>query len=117
MESFWAYMHTHQFAVIAVITIALIILYFLFKSLIKLAMIFLVLLILVGAYFYLTAPKRSPGDIMKALREAKDKTEMVVEKGKGAYQKGKDTLEKGKQLSEDLGILKKDSEKEAKKQE
>ncbi|MDD5167634.1 MAG: hypothetical protein PHN75_02375 [Syntrophales bacterium] len=113
MEAFLAYLHTHQFAVIAVITIALIILYFLLKNLIKLAMLFLLILIIVGSYFYLTAPKRSPDDIMKALKQAQDKTEMVVEKGKGAYQKGKEVVEKGKQLSDDIGkVLNKDKDKE-----
>jgi len=103
MDSFWAYFHTHQVAVIAVVAIALVTLYFLFKNLIKLAMIFLLILVLVGSYFYLTAPRKSPEDITRALQKAKDQTEMVVEKGKDAYQKGKAAVEKGKQISEDIG--------------
>ena len=111
MDSFWTYFHTHQVAVIAVVAIALVTLYFLFKSLIKLAMIFLVILFIVGTYFYVTAPKKSPEDITRALQKAKDQTEMVVEKGKSAYQKGKDLVEKGKQISEDIGkVLNKDKE-------
>ncbi len=111
MDSFWSYFHTHQVAVIAVITIALVTLYFLFKNLIKLAMIFLFILILVGAYFYLTAPKKSPEDISRALKKAKDQTEMVIDTGKNAYQKSKEAVEKGKQISEDIGkVLNKDKE-------
>ncbi|MDQ1277085.1 MAG: hypothetical protein QG555_124, partial [Thermodesulfobacteriota bacterium] len=41
METIWSFIHSHQFAVIAVITVALIIIYFLFKNLIKLALLFL----------------------------------------------------------------------------
>jgi uncharacterized membrane protein len=111
MEFFWSYLHTHQFAVIAVVTIALVTIYFLFKNLIKLALIFVLILILVGGYFYLTAPRKSPEDIINALRKAKDQTERVVEKGKDAYQKSKDVLDKGKQISEDVSkILSKDRE-------
>lgn len=117
MDFFWNYFHTHQVAVIAVMTIALVTIYFLFKNLIKLAILFLLLLILVGGYFYLTAPKKSPEDITRALKKAKDQTEMAVEKGKSAYQKGKDFVEKGKQLSEDVGkVLNKDKEPPAKKE-
>ena len=116
MDSVWTYFHTHQIAVIAVIAIALVILYFLFKNLIKLALLFLLILILVGGYFYLTAPKKSPEDITRALKKAKDQTEMAVEKGKSAYQKGKEFVEKGKQLSEDVGkVLNKEKESPAPK--
>jgi uncharacterized protein YpmB len=116
MDFFWNYFHTHQFAVIAVITVALLTLYFLFKNLIKLALIFLIILVLVGSYFYLTAPKRSPEDITKALKQAKDQTEMAVEKGKNAYQTGKNAVEKGKQLTDDISkVLNKDKEEPPKK--
>jgi hypothetical protein len=109
MDFFWTYLHTHQIAVIAVVAIALVTIYFLFKNLIKLTLIFLLILILVGSYFYLTAPRKSPEDITKALRKAKDQTEMVVEKGKDAYQKSKDVVEKGKQITEDISkVLSKD---------
>jgi hypothetical protein len=111
MDFFWTYLHTHQIAVIAVVAIALVTIYFLFKNLIKLALIFVLILILVGSYFYLTAPRKSPEDITRALRKAKDQTEMVVEKGKDAYQKSKDVVEKGKQITEDISkALSKDRE-------
>ena len=111
MDFFWTYLHTHQVAVIAVVTIALVTIYFLLKNLIKLAMIFLLILVLVGAYFYMTAPKKSPEDITRALLKAKEQTESAVEKGKNAYQKSVEVVEKGKQISEDIGkILSKDRE-------
>ena len=117
MDSFWNYFHTHQVAVIAVIAVALVTIYFLFKNLVKLALLFLLILILVGGYFYLTAPQKSPEDITRALQKAENQTEMVVEKGKDAYQKGKEIVEKGKQLSEDVGkVLNKDKEQPAKKE-
>ena len=109
MDHFWSYFHTHQIAVMAVVAIGLVTIYFLFKNLIKLALLFLIILILVGSYFYLTAPRKSPEDITKALMKAKDQTEMVVEKGKQAYEKGKAAVEKGKQISDDVGkALKRD---------
>ena len=114
MDSFWTYFHTHQIAVIAVIVIALVTLYFLFKNLIKLALLFLLILVLVGGYFYLSAPKKSPEDITRALKKAKDQTEMAVEKGKNAYQKGKEFVDKGKQLSDDVGkVFNKEQDKES----
>lgn len=103
MESFWSFVHTHQFAVIAVLAVALIAIYFLLKNLVKLALLAILVLTLVGGYFYLTAPKKSPEDIARALEKAKGHATSAVEKGKVAYEKGKEIVEKGKQISEDVG--------------
>jgi hypothetical protein len=39
MESFWSFILTHQFAVIAVLAVALVAIYFLLKNLVKLALL------------------------------------------------------------------------------
>lgn len=103
MESFWSFFHTHQFAVIAVLAVALVAIYFLLKNLVKLALLAILVLILVGGYFYVTAPKKSPEDIARALEKAKNHATSAVEKGRVAYEKGKEIVEKGKQISDDLG--------------
>ncbi|MCX7635062.1 MAG: hypothetical protein N2Z74_04875 [Syntrophales bacterium] len=110
METFWSYVHTHQAAVIAVLVCALVTIYFLIKQLIKIALLSLMILIVVGAYFYFTAPKRSPEDIDKALRKMKEQTSVVVDKGKQTYEQGKMLVEKGRRISEDIGrVLKEET--------
>lgn len=116
MESLLSYVHTHQFAVIATVIIALIAIYFLLKNLVKLALITVVILIVVGAYFYLTAPKKSPHDIIRAWKKVKGDTVSVVEKGKTVLNKGKEIVKKGEKVSQDVAnVLKPSAEEKAKK--
>ncbi|MBP8980751.1 MAG: DUF4131 domain-containing protein [Syntrophobacterales bacterium] len=103
MDTIWSMLHTHQAAVIAVVAIALIILYFLFKNLIKLALLFLLILILAGAYFYLTAPKKTPDDISRAIKKTQEQTGQLIEKGKTAYEKSKEIIDKGKEITDSVG--------------
>lgn len=111
METFWSYLHTHQGAVIAVLVCALITIYFLIKHLIKIALLSLLVLVIVGSYFYFTAPKRSPEDIEKALRKMKEQTGVVVDKSRQTYEKGKAVVDKGLRLTDDMGrFMKKEEE-------
>ena len=103
VEQLWSYLHGHQAAVIAVVAVALVALYFLIKNLIKIALVFIIILVLVGGYYYLKAPHRSPGDVEKALRDAKAKTETAIDKGREAVDRGKAAVEKGRRLTEGIG--------------
>jgi membrane protein implicated in regulation of membrane protease activity len=103
MEAIWSSIHTHQFAVVAIVIAALIIIYFLFKNLIKLALLFLLIMILTGGYFYLTAPKKSPEDLNRAIEQTQEQTAEIIDKGKVAYEKGKEVVERGKELTDRFG--------------
>lgn len=111
METMWSFIHSHQFAVIAVIAVALIIIYFLFKNLIKLALLFLLILILTGSYFYFTAPQKSPADLTKAIKKTQDQAVQVIDKGKVAYDKGKEIIGKGVEITDSVSkVISKEKE-------
>ncbi|HOF04288.1 MAG TPA: hypothetical protein PK175_03765 [Syntrophales bacterium] len=103
MEAIWSSIHTHQFAVITVIAVSLLVIYFLFKNLIKLALLFVLILILAGGYFYLTAPAKSPADLDRAIKKTREQTGQLIDKGKVAYEKGKEVVRKGKELTDNVG--------------
>ena len=114
METIWSFIHSHQFAVIAVITVALIIIYFLFKNLIKLALLFLLILILTGSYFYFTAPQKSPADLTRAIKKTQKQAGQVIDTGKIAYDKGKEIIGKGVEITDTVSrVIIKDKGKEA----
>ncbi|PKN05579.1 MAG: hypothetical protein CVU74_00965 [Deltaproteobacteria bacterium HGW-Deltaproteobacteria-9] len=95
----------HPMIIIAVIFVGLLIVYFLFKQLLKLALLFLLILLAVGGYFYFKDPRKMPQNMMETLEKAKTETGKAVEKGKEAYSKGKAIAEKGKKLTEGMDNL------------
>jgi len=95
----------HPMIIIAVIFVGLLIVYFLFKQLLKLALLFLLILLAVGGYFYFKDPRKMPQNMMKTLEKAKTETGKALEKGKEAYSKGKAIAEKGKKLTEGMDNL------------
>ncbi|MCX7982549.1 MAG: hypothetical protein N2572_06550 [Syntrophales bacterium] len=99
MESLLGHINTHQIAVIAVLIIALVAVYFLIKNLFKLAIISILLLVAVGTYFFLRAPQKSPDDLLRAWKKIKGETISVVEKGKAAVKTGQEVLKKGQEIS------------------
>ncbi len=103
MEVIWSSINTHQFAVVAIVAVALIVIYFLFKNLIKLALLFLLVMILAGGYFYLAAPKKSPEDLNRAIEKTQEQTAEIIDKGKVAYEKGKEVVQRGKELTNRFG--------------
>lgn len=111
MDSIFNFINTHHVAVIAVVVIALVAVYFLVKNLIKLALITILVLAAVGTYFFLTAPRKSPDDIIRAWRKVKGDTVTVVEKGKSAVKTGQEVIKKGQEISKGvIDVLKKEEE-------
>jgi len=105
MDIFINAIHTHQFAVLAILLLALVAVYFLIKNLIKLALTTILILIAVGMYFFLTAPQKSPADLVRAWKKVKGETETVV-------RTGQEVVKKGKKITQDvMGVFKKEEEK------
>ncbi|MDI6776130.1 MAG: hypothetical protein QMD03_02645 [Syntrophales bacterium] len=103
MDKLAHYLSTHTLAVMAVTFLVFFIAYFLFKKLIKLALLFLLVLLAIGGYFYFKYPEKKVFENMSQIvQKARSQTGTMVEKGKNAYQKGKDIYEKGKKLTRDL---------------
>lgn len=90
----------HPLVAIAVGFAVLLLVYFLFKSLIKFMLILLLVAVAVGGYFYIQNPKSKPADIKEAVQKARIGAEKAVEQGKETYRKGKDLVEKGDKVYE-----------------
>jgi hypothetical protein len=82
----------------AVCFAVLLIVYFLFKSLIKLALIMIIIAVAIGGYFYFQHPQSRPANLKDAVEKARIGAGKAVDQGKEAYQKGKELVVKGKEV-------------------
>ena len=98
MDSFLNNLSSYQPSLIVIIVIALFIVYFLFKKLVKMALIFTLILLAVGGYFYMKDPKKMAESIKQTVEKVKVDPAKLMEKGKNAYRDGKDLFERGKNL-------------------
>ncbi len=89
----------HPLAAIAVCFAVLVILYFLFKSLIKLALVMIIIAVAVGGYYYFREP-RKPADLKETVERARIGTGRAIEKGMEAVEKGREVVDKGKEVIE-----------------
>ena len=115
MDDIIRYAMTHQFTVGVGLFIALLILYVIFKNLLKLALLLILLLMVMCGYMYFKDPKQMPKNIHETYEKAKQQTGEIVEKGKSAYKTGKSIVEKGEKLTKDAEkflVDKKDALKE-----
>lgn len=78
----------------------LLVVYFLFKSLIKIGLIVLIIVIAIGGYFYFQHPGAAPVSMEDAFNKAKTGFGKVVEKGQDAWGKGKELIGEGKDVYE-----------------
>jgi Cu/Ag efflux pump CusA len=81
---------------IAVIFAVLLLIYFLFKSLVKLVLILTLIAIAVGGYFYLRYPENRPANLKEAVQKVRTGAGRAVEMGKEVLEKGKEAVDKGK---------------------
>ncbi|MHB9097033.1 MAG: hypothetical protein ACYC5X_04335 [Syntrophales bacterium] len=95
----------YPLAAIAVCFTVMLILYFLFKSLIKLALVLIIIAVAVGGYSYFREPRIKPADLREAVEKARIETGRAIEKGKEAMEKGREMVDKGKAVL-DAGIEK-----------
>ncbi len=100
MEGIVRAMTEHPLVTIAVCFAVLLIVYFLFKSLIKLALILIIVAMAIGGYFYFQHPESRPANLKDAVERAWTGAGKAVDQGKEAYEKGKELLDKGKKAYE-----------------
>ena len=105
MDNILQNLSAHPMIIIVVIFVGLLIVFFLFKQLLKLALLFLMILLAIGGYFYFKDPEKMPQNMMETLEKARTETVKAVEKSKEAYLKGKAIAEKGKKLTEGMDNL------------
>jgi len=101
MDDIIRYAMTHQFTVGLGVFIVLLILYVIFKNLLKLALLLILLLMVMCGYMYFKDPKQMPKNIHETYQKAKEQTGKMVDTGKRAYKKGKEIAEKGEKLTKD----------------
>jgi len=90
----------HPLVVMAVCFAVLMIVYFLFKSLIKLALILIIVAVAIGGYFYFQHPESRPANFKEAVEKARTGAGKAMDQGKEAYEKGKELVDKGKEAYE-----------------
>jgi hypothetical protein len=105
MDNFLAYLASHHTALIMTLSAAVLIAYFIFNRLIKLALFCFLISLAIAGYYYLKEPGRTGKNVEELWQTTKAKTEKVVETGKKTYEKGKDVYEKGKKFSESMDPL------------
>jgi len=105
MEQVFHYLSTPVGILVAIFG-ALLILYFMLKKLVKLALLVVLVLVGLAGYYYFQDPATMPQKMKQTLQGAKARTESVVAKGKGAYRTGRNIYDKGKELSQTLDRLK-----------
>ena len=101
MELFFHYLSTPSGILVAILA-TLLILYFMLKKLVKLALFVVLILLGIAGYHYFKDPATMPQKMQQTLHDAKAKTEGIVEKGKSAYQKSRELYDKGKELTKNI---------------
>jgi hypothetical protein len=115
MKGVMDYILSHQFAAMVMAFAALLIVYFLLKNLLKIALVIMLIAIAVGGYYYFKDPAKMPENIRQTILDTREKSGKVLEKGKQAYRKTKDLVEKGQVLSREAEeLFKKKEEKPGK---
>lgn len=102
MESFFNYLSTHPAVAFVVAAVILLMVYFVVKKLLKLALVLGLILIALCGYLYFTAPEKFPDNVETTISEVKKHTRNAVEKGKDVVEAGKDMVQKGKDLAKDV---------------
>jgi len=90
----------HPLTTMAVCFAALVIIYFIFKRIVKAALVILIIALVIAGYFYFKNPDQRPATLGEAWDKARDETGRVVDKGKAAVEKGKELIDKGQGLYE-----------------
>ncbi|MCX5844246.1 MAG: hypothetical protein NT022_10990, partial [Deltaproteobacteria bacterium] len=98
MEGILNYINTHQFTAGVCGFIAILIIFFILKKFVKLALIFILALIAFLGYLYFTDPAFKLKDMKGTLQKAKEETGSFVEKGREVYESMKDVYKKGEKL-------------------
>lgn len=98
MEGILNYISTHQFTAGVCGFVAIIIIFFILKKFVKLALLFILALIVFVGYLYFTDPSFTLKDVKGTLQKTKEETGSFVEKGRGVYESVKDVYKKGERL-------------------
>ncbi|HYA14098.1 MAG TPA: hypothetical protein VEF33_07145 [Syntrophales bacterium] len=85
MDDIVKFITSHQFIIGLCVFAAILLLFLLFKKLIKFALLLILILIVFVGYLSFKEPGKMPKSLSETMRSAKETTRSVVEKGRGAY--------------------------------
>ena len=88
------YFSAHPVALMILVVAALLLIYFLFRGLLKLMLITGLVLVALCGYSYYKAPDDFPGKVRETIGRIGDQGENIIEAGKGVIEKGKGLADK-----------------------
>jgi hypothetical protein len=116
MDAITDYISAHpSLFVVIVIFIIILILHFIFKNLIRLALIMLFILLAASGYYYFKDPEKMPEKIEKSINMMKSGINELVDKSKNFRKDSRELLKEGKEIPGEVGKLLKEPSKEVKK--
>ena len=116
MDAITGYISAHPAVlVIIVISIIILILHFIFKNLIRLALIMLFILLAASGYYYFKDPDKMPEKIEKSINMMKSGINEIVDKGTSFRNDTKKLFKESKDMPGEVGKLLKETDKELEK--
>ena len=116
MDAITGYISAHPAVlVIIVISIIILILHFIFKNLIRLALIMLFILLAASGYYYFKDPEKMPEKIEKSINMMKSGINEIVDTSKSFSKDTKKLFKESKDMPGEVGKLLKETDKELKK--
>jgi hypothetical protein len=107
MDTIMGYLSAHPSILTALVIFAvLIILYFIFKQFIKLALVLILIALVAAGYYYF----QDPNKMSEKVKESIDTMKSGVEKSKSFYKDSKELIDKTKKVPGDINKLFKDAE-------
>ena len=94
MDDIVKFITTHQLIIGLCVFAAILLLFFLFKKLIKFALLLILILIVFVGYLSFKEPEKMPKSLSETMQRAKESTRSVVEKGRWVYDSVKGVFKK-----------------------
>jgi len=117
MDAITGYISAHPAVlVIIVIFVIILILHFIFKNLIRMALILVFILLAASGYYYFKDPDKMPEKIEKSIEMMKAGINEIIDTSKGFRKDSKELLKKSGEIPGDVNKLIKDSDKEVDKE-
>ncbi|PKN71564.1 MAG: hypothetical protein CVU54_00645 [Deltaproteobacteria bacterium HGW-Deltaproteobacteria-12] len=114
MDTIMEYLSAHPMILKGIVIFAaVIILYFIFKQFIKLALVLLIIVLAVAGYYYFQDPHKMPEKVKNSINSVKSGSDQVVEKSKSFYKDSQELIDKTKELPRDFNKLFKSAEDKA----
>ena len=106
MDAIMEYLSSHPaMLTVLVIFAVIIILYFIFKQFVKLALVLLLIVLAAAGYYYFQNPNKMSEKVKESIGTVKSGTDKVMEKSKSFYKDSKELIDKTKEVPGDVNRL------------